>query len=275
MTHECSQTAIYTWHFPVEIFPSRLGTISSPISAYPVCQWILPPFKDNSALSHNQKQYNFEHSSKRITIEHAFGLLKTRFQRLTQPTRNITDLPSVIVACCCLHNLCMRFNCATPTQVYCEEAVAPTPQKYVLRTEWTKESRQCSFSDFGFLLKIGLQCVRNRNESAGRLLQDLRAASPRPGVASLRAPRISVGARRSAAMQTCDADPLSTRRFLAGGRGGGMASSLLLSLSEDESLSALAASSCAALLGPASDEQLDTGLSCLLLARSNCSWHCL
>ena len=38
-------------------------------SAYPCTQWLIPPYTDNGALSHNQKRFNFKPSSSRIVIE--------------------------------------------------------------------------------------------------------------------------------------------------------------------------------------------------------------
>jgi hypothetical protein len=51
-------------------------------SAYPCLDWLVTPFKDNGALSRSQRLFNYRHSSTRIVIENAFGLLKGRFRRL-------------------------------------------------------------------------------------------------------------------------------------------------------------------------------------------------
>lgn len=48
-------------------------------SAYPCLNWLIPPFKDNGHLTQNQKRFNYKHSSSRVQIENAFGLLKGRF----------------------------------------------------------------------------------------------------------------------------------------------------------------------------------------------------
>lgn len=51
-------------------------------SAYPSLTWLISPFKDNGNLTDEQKRFNFLHSSARVVIEHAFGLLKGRFRLL-------------------------------------------------------------------------------------------------------------------------------------------------------------------------------------------------
>ena len=79
-------------------------------SAYPRQQWLVPPFKDNGALTKRQKDLNFLHSSKRIVIEHTFGVMKSRFRRLSTSFRNIKLLPAVITTACALHNHCIRHN---------------------------------------------------------------------------------------------------------------------------------------------------------------------
>lgn len=80
-------------------------------SAYPNLRWLIPPYKDNGVLSHNQKQFNYRHSSVRIIVEHAFGLLKCRFRRLRAfENRNVSFISKCVVAACVLHNICINFD---------------------------------------------------------------------------------------------------------------------------------------------------------------------
>ena len=58
------------------------GTIVRPLivgdSAYPLKPWLLCSFKDNGALSQEQKKFNEELSKARIVSEHKYGLTKGR-----------------------------------------------------------------------------------------------------------------------------------------------------------------------------------------------------
>ncbi|XP_066590599.1 putative nuclease HARBI1 [Prorops nasuta] len=78
-------------------------------SAYKLHKNLLTTYKDNGHLTLRQKNYNFCHSSARMALERAFGLLKGRFRcLLTTFAMNRVDLiPSHIMACCVLHNICL------------------------------------------------------------------------------------------------------------------------------------------------------------------------
>lgn len=67
------------------------------------------PYRDNGHLTERQKNYTFCHSSARIAIERAFGLLKGRFRCfLHHLPMNRTDLIAhFILACCVMHNICI------------------------------------------------------------------------------------------------------------------------------------------------------------------------
>lgn len=51
-------------------------------AAYNIHEHLMVPFRDNGHLTNRQKNYNFCHSSGRMTIERAFALLKGRFRSL-------------------------------------------------------------------------------------------------------------------------------------------------------------------------------------------------
>lgn len=90
-----------------QVFPNSSFLIGD--SAYPILQWIIPPYRDNGTLTQRQKRFNTLLSSSRIVVENAFGLMKTRFRRLLHFTEQ-KDLNFVInlVTCgCILHNICM------------------------------------------------------------------------------------------------------------------------------------------------------------------------
>lgn len=76
--------------------------------AYPVMEWLIPPYVDRGNLTRIQRQFNFQVSQTRQVIERAFALLKGRFRRLKYLDMNRTDLiPVTVLAACVLHNLCI------------------------------------------------------------------------------------------------------------------------------------------------------------------------
>lgn len=78
-------------------------------SAYPLCNRLLTPFRDDGHLSRKQVHYNVSHASTRSAIERAFGILKARWRRLNYLELHIiTNYPIVISAACMLHNFCQR-----------------------------------------------------------------------------------------------------------------------------------------------------------------------
>ena len=77
-------------------------------SAYPNLPYLLSPFRDNGHLTDTQKNFNRVHSSMRVTVERAFGLLKGRFVRLQNINqKNIEIIVQTILTACVLHNLCI------------------------------------------------------------------------------------------------------------------------------------------------------------------------
>ena len=64
-------------------------------------------FPHNSAMTNNQKTFNYQLSRARIVVENAFGQLKARWRRLLrQNNMDIARVPRVVTACCILHNMC-------------------------------------------------------------------------------------------------------------------------------------------------------------------------
>ena len=77
-------------------------------SAYPNISWLLTPFKQHQNLTDRMRTYNRIHSSMRITVEIAIGMLKGRFRRLKYlETVNIENVCGVILSACILHNICI------------------------------------------------------------------------------------------------------------------------------------------------------------------------
>lgn len=76
-------------------------------SAYPLETWLMKPFSQNAAATHQYRTFNYRISRARIVVENAFGRLKARWRRLFK--RNdmlVKNIPTVITAACVLHNMC-------------------------------------------------------------------------------------------------------------------------------------------------------------------------
>lgn len=74
-------------------------------SAYPLRTYLLTPYRDNGFLSPTQKKYNYYHSSTRVCIEQAFGILKGKFRILKfLHIYNIQEGKRIVNACIVLHN---------------------------------------------------------------------------------------------------------------------------------------------------------------------------
>ncbi|XP_012521958.3 protein ANTAGONIST OF LIKE HETEROCHROMATIN PROTEIN 1-like [Monomorium pharaonis] len=76
--------------------------------AYPVLLWCISPYIDNGRLTRAQKRFISILSKSRQVIERCFALLKGRFRRMKHLEMKRIDLiPSFILACCVLHNICL------------------------------------------------------------------------------------------------------------------------------------------------------------------------
>lgn len=89
----------------------HIGTVDIPIvvlgdPAYPLLPWLIKPFT-GTGLSRKQRRFNYQHSRARVVVECAFGRLKGRWRTLLKRNdTNISFLPTLVTACCVLHNLC-------------------------------------------------------------------------------------------------------------------------------------------------------------------------
>ncbi|KAJ8361363.1 hypothetical protein SKAU_G00178880 [Synaphobranchus kaupii] len=74
-------------------------------SAYPLHTNMIVPYTDTGHLTELQKRFNSVHSSTRVHIERAFGLLKCKWRRLHYLDMALLEkIPSVIASTCVLHN---------------------------------------------------------------------------------------------------------------------------------------------------------------------------
>jgi hypothetical protein len=80
-------------------------------SAYPCLSWLVSPFEDNGHLTRNQKLFNYRHSSTRIVIENAFGLLKGHFRRLNVfDNLDLIFIVECVIATAVIHNIRIGFD---------------------------------------------------------------------------------------------------------------------------------------------------------------------
>ncbi|XP_031328040.1 putative nuclease HARBI1 [Photinus pyralis] len=90
-----------------EKFPNNYHLLGD--AAYTLHKHLMVPYKDNSHLTIRQINYNKSHSSTRMAIEKAIGLLKGRLRRLLDnlPMTRTDLIPKYIIACCVIHNICL------------------------------------------------------------------------------------------------------------------------------------------------------------------------
>lgn len=97
-----------------ELFPEgaqEVGGVPVPVyllgsRSYPFFPWLMRPYREE-VLSPAQQRFNEYAAAARTVVGVAFGRLRGRWRCLTK--RNDTDvsfLPTLIAACCTLHNVC-------------------------------------------------------------------------------------------------------------------------------------------------------------------------
>ena len=73
----------------------------------PLSTIFMKPFDYNITQLQDIKQYNYRVSRAKIVTENAFGQLKARWRRLSkQNDMSVERVPTIIAACCILHNMC-------------------------------------------------------------------------------------------------------------------------------------------------------------------------
>lgn len=92
--------------------------------AYPVLEWLIPPYIDRGNLGRREHNFNSALSKTRQVIERTFALLKGRFRRLKYLDMNRTDLiPATVLAACVLHNICIVYD--KEIEEYISEGLEP------------------------------------------------------------------------------------------------------------------------------------------------------
>ena len=77
-------------------------------SAYPLSLHLMKPYRDNGHLTVRQRRFNRKLNAARVAIEHAFGILKTKFRRLKcLHMKEVANISAAVTTCCILHNICL------------------------------------------------------------------------------------------------------------------------------------------------------------------------
>lgn len=106
---EAARSAIVKLINDPEKFPKNTHLIGN--ASYGLSERILIPYTENGSrpMTQREKNYNAHHASGRVMIDTAFSILKGRWKSIqnTLATNNTKFLPSHILACCVLHNMCI------------------------------------------------------------------------------------------------------------------------------------------------------------------------
>ena len=75
--------------------------------AYPLPPWLMKLYVQHGNITSQKRAFNYCLSWARMVIENAFGRLKDHQRCLLKRNDIATeDIPTVITACCVLHNIC-------------------------------------------------------------------------------------------------------------------------------------------------------------------------
>ena len=76
-------------------------------SVYSSTTWQVKPYNFNVNLTENQKAFNKQLSTAQVTVERAFGVLKSHWHCLLKRLDNwLSNVSDIIITCCTLHNIC-------------------------------------------------------------------------------------------------------------------------------------------------------------------------
>uniref|UniRef100_A0A3B1JVY3 DDE Tnp4 domain-containing protein n=1 Tax=Astyanax mexicanus TaxID=7994 RepID=A0A3B1JVY3_ASTMX len=108
--------------------PVPLLVVGDP--AYPLLPWLIKGFS-GSNLTPEEQLFNEQLSRIRVVVEHTFGHLKSRWRVLAKRSDiHHSFMPTVIVACCVLHNLCKKEGDMLPPPTHSEPSTLQQPPQH-------------------------------------------------------------------------------------------------------------------------------------------------
>ena len=123
-----------TWEAGLPFFPYIVAD-----RGYPLLSWCITPFKRGPMgvpLMREEVWFNRKHSSTRMSVERAFGILKARFKEMgTKSALKLDFVPIVVHCCCILHNILLASKDRTLTQILAECQLAPMDDNDTARRE--------------------------------------------------------------------------------------------------------------------------------------------
>jgi hypothetical protein len=101
---------------------------------YPLLSWCITPFKIGPMgvpLTREEVWFNQKHSSTRMSVERAFGILKARFKEIgTTSSLKLDFMPTIIHCCCVLHNVLLASKDMTLEQILEDCHLPPMDGEY-------------------------------------------------------------------------------------------------------------------------------------------------
>lgn len=94
----------------IEILPYLIGD-----SAYPISNTLLKPYSDKTT-DPKEKKFNKEFSKARVSVECAFGMMKSRFIILKGIQDSMKYVSMIIIACAVMHNICIDLGDEWPEE---------------------------------------------------------------------------------------------------------------------------------------------------------------
>ena len=103
--------------------PGRVinGNVVKPLivsnSSFDLSSWLMTPYAPTPNVTPSQSSFNAALSSAREKIVQAFGLLRGRWRCLLETLKEDTlRVPTTVIACCVLHNLCIDLSDVAPVE---------------------------------------------------------------------------------------------------------------------------------------------------------------